>query len=201
MDRMSTVERTDRRILKTRAALGAALVRLLERVPFEQLSIAQIAAEADIARPTFYQHYDSMETLFASVVDAMLDEVESRLDDADLVMPVENRVIMRKILSVWAEHAVTLRVLVENGSRRVLVERFEQGVRTMLTRTVRVNRLEPVREADAAYVASYLANAAVGVFTCWSARQFRESPAEIEALVASLVGPGVERLLVARSES
>lgn len=181
--------------------MHGALIRLLETTPLEAISIAQIAAEADVARPTFYQHYPSVEALFAAVVDTISADVAARIPDSDLEMPVENRVIMRHILGGWTEHAHALRVVVENGSRRVLVERFEVGLRELLDRTIRVNRLRPMRERDAAYTVSFLANAAIGVFGCWSRRDFVETPGEIEALVAALVGPGVETLLVSRSKS
>jgi AcrR family transcriptional regulator len=198
MDCMSTVPKQDRRIAKTRAALEGALVRLLETTSFAQISIAQIAEEADIARPTFYQHFDSTEALFSAVVDGVVEDVAARIPDEALEMPLDNVRVMRHILVAWGLHAQTLRVLVENGSRHILSERFERGVLEILTRTVKLNRLRKMRDRDAAYTASFLANAAIGVFSCWSRRDFAESASEIEGLVASLVGPGVEMLLRAR---
>lgn len=199
MQRMSTAKATDRRIAKTRAALRDALFRLLETTPFEQLSIALVSEAADIARPTFYQHFDSMDALVGAAIDDIVADVNARIPDDAIRMPVDNTRVMHHILGAWGMHAHALRVLVEHGPRRILAERFEAGVLALLVRTVKVNKLRKMRERDAAYTASFLANAAIGVFACWARRGFAESTHEIETLVAELVGPGVEALLRART--
>lgn len=199
MARMSTAVKIDRRIAKTRAALREALVQLLGTMPYESLNIALVAEAANVARPTFYQHFDSIDALFSAVVDEVAEDVNAQIPDEALRMPLDNTRVMHHILGAWVHHAHAMRVLVDNGSRRILVERFEAGVHTLLMRTVKVNGLRKMRERDAAYTVSFLASAGIGVFSCWSRRDFAESPAEMEALVAALVGPGVEALLRQRA--
>ena len=60
----------DPRVRRTRQLLQASLSTLLEKTSFSALSITDICKQADIARVTFYQHYDSKEALLlASVAD------------------------------------------------------------------------------------------------------------------------------------
>ncbi|MEL6940825.1 MAG: TetR/AcrR family transcriptional regulator, partial [Cyanobacteria bacterium J06598_1] len=60
----------DPRIRRTRRLLQDSLNTLLEGKSFSDLSITDICKQADIARVTFYQHYESKEALLlASVAD------------------------------------------------------------------------------------------------------------------------------------
>ncbi|MGF1603182.1 MAG: TetR/AcrR family transcriptional regulator [Thermosynechococcaceae cyanobacterium] len=60
----------DPRIRRTRRLLQDALTTLLEKKSFSDISITDICKQADIARVTFYQHYESKEALLlASVTD------------------------------------------------------------------------------------------------------------------------------------
>jgi AcrR family transcriptional regulator len=71
---MPAVEkRTDPRVRRTRAALRAALLRLAREVPLTELSVARVAAEADVSRQTFYAHHGDLDEL---AVDALRDEFD-----------------------------------------------------------------------------------------------------------------------------
>jgi AcrR family transcriptional regulator len=70
-------EQTDRRTRRTRTALLRALEHLLAIRQFDQISIRDIAAEADIAYPTFYRHYPDRESLLS---DLAADEISALLD-------------------------------------------------------------------------------------------------------------------------
>src|SRR6266496_628935 len=59
----SEQDRTDRRVRRTRAALQQALIELLPRKSYEQITVEDICAAADIGRSTFYAHYRGKEDL------------------------------------------------------------------------------------------------------------------------------------------
>ena len=59
---------SDPRIRRTRQLLQDALQSLLARKSFSEISITDICREAEIARVTFYQHYDSKEALLLTAV-------------------------------------------------------------------------------------------------------------------------------------
>jgi AcrR family transcriptional regulator len=68
---------TDRRARRTRKALLLALEHLLATRQFDQITIRDIAAEADIAYPTFFRHYPDRESLLS---DLAADEISALLD-------------------------------------------------------------------------------------------------------------------------
>lgn len=53
----------DRRQRRTRVALHGALDRLIDRLPYAELSVSRISDEADVGRPTFYRHFPDVSAL------------------------------------------------------------------------------------------------------------------------------------------
>lgn len=58
---------TDARQVRSRNALNAALLTLLEHKPFDQLTIREITAEAGTGYATFFRHYPTKEALLSDV--------------------------------------------------------------------------------------------------------------------------------------
>src|ERR1700704_2069177 len=64
---VSTVENTDPRVLRSRQMLMEALLRLLTREEFDDISIQEIADEATLNRATFYLHYPDKNALLQAM--------------------------------------------------------------------------------------------------------------------------------------
>lgn len=63
----------DARQRKSRQALRAALLTLIERKPLDQISIRDITAEAGIGYATFFRHFPSRDALLDDIVSAEID--------------------------------------------------------------------------------------------------------------------------------
>lgn len=70
----------DRRIRRTRGLLQNALATLLEQASFSDISITDICKQADIARVTFYQHYESKEALLLANVISFFSSMHQTVD-------------------------------------------------------------------------------------------------------------------------
>jgi AcrR family transcriptional regulator len=73
-----TAETTDPRILRSRRMLMDALVRLLTRKEFDDISIQEIADEATLNRATFYLHYPDKNALLQAMTAARFRELIER---------------------------------------------------------------------------------------------------------------------------
>jgi AcrR family transcriptional regulator len=71
--------KTDRRILRTRDALGDALVALMHEKNFDQITVQQVLDRAGVGRATFYAHYSDKEDLFMSDVEGFFTMASSVL--------------------------------------------------------------------------------------------------------------------------
>jgi AcrR family transcriptional regulator len=74
----STVEATDPRILRSRRMLMEALVRLLNKKEFDDISIQEIADEATLNRATFYLHYPDKNALLQAMTAARFRDLIAR---------------------------------------------------------------------------------------------------------------------------
>lgn len=71
-------ESTDPRILRSRHMLMDALVRLLTRKEFDDISVQEIADEATLNRATFYLHYTDKNALLQAMTAARFRELIAR---------------------------------------------------------------------------------------------------------------------------
>ncbi len=58
---------TDARQVRSRRALNAALLGLLQEKPFEQITIREISTRAEIGYATFFRHYPAKEALLSDI--------------------------------------------------------------------------------------------------------------------------------------
>lgn len=84
---MSTEEgrKTDRRIVRTRAAIQEAFFRLLTTTRYEKITITALANEANIDRKTFYTHYGSIDELLKDQMRAQMDHMFDSASPHDLL--------------------------------------------------------------------------------------------------------------------
>ena len=66
---------TDRRIERTRAALGEAVVALAGEKAFADITITEIADRAAVGYATFFRHYRDKEALLEEVAAVLIDEL------------------------------------------------------------------------------------------------------------------------------
>lgn len=89
------MDKSESKYFNTSIRFDKALLALMERKPFEYITIKEICAEAQVNRSTFYLHYENMADLlneatmyvlnnFVSYFPAGLKEVEHKYDSFDL---------------------------------------------------------------------------------------------------------------------
>src|ERR1700721_1374247 len=74
----NTTENTDPRILRSRQMLMEALLRLLTRKEFDDISIQEIADESTLNRATFYLHYPDKNALLQAMTAARFRDLIAR---------------------------------------------------------------------------------------------------------------------------
>src|ERR1700761_4044089 len=74
----NAAESTDPRVLRSRQMLMEALLRLLNRKEFDDISIQEIADEAGLNRATFYLHYPDKNALLQAMTAARFGDLIAR---------------------------------------------------------------------------------------------------------------------------
>lgn len=71
----SIARKTDARSLRSRDALGDAMIALMQEQPFHTITVQQVLDRAGVSRSTFYSHYRDKDDLFLSDVEDFLERM------------------------------------------------------------------------------------------------------------------------------
>src|SRR4051794_33181957 len=116
------VGRRERKKLATRAAVRDAALRLAVRHGVENITVEQIATEADIALRTFFNHYSSKEEAVvaaaAAGAEALVVEFRARPADESVLQAMREAVlvVMDRHDAAGRDHLRALRLMRESPS-------------------------------------------------------------------------------------
>lgn len=136
----STGSRGDSRRAAVAENLQRAMERLLEQgVSFTQISVEQLAAEAGIARATFYLHFRDKGELVARLSASVTAEIleASTLRSPETVTRSELKKSVRAVLAIYQRHHAVLAAMVETSAYDSAVA---QLFKEMMDRLIEVNR-------------------------------------------------------------
>lgn len=90
----------DRRIVKTKAAIREAFISLLDQKRLEDITVTELAKEADIQRKTFYLHYNNIN----EIVEEIEQVVVEMIADATKDLTVDSREYFAQLTRIMAEN-------------------------------------------------------------------------------------------------
>lgn len=173
----------DRRVRRTRAALQQALIELLPRKPYEQITVENICEVANVGRSTFYGHYRSKEDLKRGAIDDHLgDELAERRRSSMAASPT------LIILEHVRDHRRLHRSMTSRGAS-VAIDAIRQSLGQMLRDEDDSNRRE--RPFEREFRIQYVVGAFMSVLVWWLERGAHEPPEQIESLYRALNPRGV----------
>jgi len=121
---------TDARQIRSRKALNAALLALLEERPFDQLTIREITARAGTGYATFFRHYPDKEALLSDVA---IDEIANLLAMTVPVLYDTNGYESTLALCRYvANHALLWSALLTGGAAAIVRKEFIRQARALV---------------------------------------------------------------------
>lgn len=128
----SDASSTDARHVRTRANLRRAMLTLLERGPFDAITVRAIAAEAGVGYATFFRHFPNKEALLD---DLAADEISALLAEAIPLFSSKNSARACVALFEFIARRKTLwRALLTGGAAPLLREQFVNQARKVASR-------------------------------------------------------------------
>jgi AcrR family transcriptional regulator len=180
----------DRRVRRTRDALGDALVELMHQKPFAEITVQHVLDRAGVSRSTFYTHFSDKDDLFLSDVEDFLELMAFALsrhgDKSNRVAPV------RELFTHVAEWHKFHTVLVAAGKIRDFQELghgyFARAIEQRLGEMPQSRELTPKRRCA---LAQMFAGALMSALSWWISCGMPGSPAEMDDLYHQMVWSGV----------
>jgi AcrR family transcriptional regulator len=182
----------DRRITRTKLAIRNAMVSLIEEKGFDDLSVSEIAIQANINRGTFYSHYRDKYDLLEQTVAEILQDIEKiflkakALNVADFMHRDQPLPITVEIFDYLKENEAIMRVVFGLGGDIA----FQVRLRKVVENTLKLGFLAGLDEEDfqvpREYLISYILHAHFGVIQSWLANGCKESPIKMAHILSRL---------------
>jgi AcrR family transcriptional regulator len=183
----------DRRVRRTQRALKEAFLALVLERGYDKVSIEDITERADVARATFYAHFQHKEALLTSVFTDLIDDVAPRVlgtgtpSTALAVAPVEEayrhaerlKDIYRVCLSGAAEG------LAQNAYLETVYRLSQQTIEARI-RVLGTTPKVPVEVMARAFAGAHLA-----LLRAWLAGTLDYSPKEMVSMQMEVLNRGM----------
>lgn len=182
---MKTKPVTDRRVLRTRRTLRDALIQLILKRGWDEVSVQDICAQADVGRSTFYTHFADKEELLLSGFDDLRTAL--RAQHAPNAGATAGPLAFAGAMIVHASENLRLfRALVGRRSALAVQTQFRRVVVDLVREDLaRSAPNAPQLEA----LTHYLAGAFIELLSWWLDTRAGLEAAQLEALFHSLSAP------------
>jgi AcrR family transcriptional regulator len=177
---------TDRRTLRTVAALEAAVREAVREIPLDDLTVAEVCRRADVGRPSFYTHFGSIPQLVAEMLTA---EIDSRLPipDVELVdtegVEAGLRENLAAALELIARDRELYRAAFSSESSGVLRSVLENAIGTRVRNIIAIwQERDAVGEVDLAVAVPFATGGITRALEAWAFDDDLDAAARAKAI-------------------
>jgi AcrR family transcriptional regulator len=173
----------DRRVRRTRQTLHETLMRLTVERGYDEISVADIAAAADVGRSTFYAHFTDKDDLLRSAVGTLRSALMQQHAVAGYDGGGADRILgfSRFMTAHLAEQRILYDALMRGRAGSILID----FIRHTLCDIVRAELAPGIKSTNAPLddelTVQFLVGGYMSVLTWWLDRGGKEPPEVIEA--------------------
>lgn len=164
----------DRRVKRTITSIENGFIQLLKKYSLEEITIQQIADEADINRATFYTYYQDKYDLLSNLEDKEIERIKANIDyeklanqqinefnDLNQIMNNVPNSIIKIILNNIELYEVLFNLKRQSRLEEKLSDTITQNLVTVLNNKTTINNI-PFR-----YFHSYVSGAMITTLKFW----------------------------------
>jgi len=185
----------DKRVERSRRLLIDGLLELMKDHSYGKISVAHIATESGVARPTFYLHFHSKDDLLIAYIDEMFEKFYAEIEKHITQNKDANPIIGSIMFQQWSDNAIFARLLVQDDIESLMMSQFKNYVARVVECFMSAHNI-PNQAGLLPYVVDYLAGASFMMITRWVREGLLETPEVMGELYASLVRPGLLAVLL-----
>lgn len=184
------MKKTDLRVVKTKEILHESLLGLLKEKSLHTISVTEICREAKVNRGTFYLHYGKVEDLFEEYFkEIMMDLMDSYMEPYKHVQILQVRQLDPSTIRIFHHiekfkkfYRIVFSKYVPMSYYYLL---FDQ-VKELLKEDIGRNDSEGLEE-EMDMLSAYQANAILGMAIEWHRQDFRQTAAEMNQLLVTII--------------
>ncbi len=169
-------------------------MELIHEKPFDRITVSEIAERADVARATFYLHFDDKDALLLSSLDTLVEGIVEEIkgfSQRDLVSGVPHPALI--VFEVVQRDPALFRVILNGQGGNLLLQRLRLYAAQTAHQAVKSMGITP--SIPPAFIADFMAGAMLSVLTGWLEEDMTTPPGEMAQRFYSLVRPGILQVL------
>lgn len=185
-------EKTNRQVLRSQNMLRSALIDLLQEKSIQKITITEITERANLARSTFYTHFETKEELLHCCIDETLRGFFEEIRHAGTFGDQENFGIhfWAIFFSQWKERQELVELFAVEEIHDFIIQRLRIHHQNLYRDTL--SELAPqLNPTLAGYFIEYLSYASFAVLKRWIETGLKQSPEAIARLMSDLSKPTV----------
>lgn len=179
-------EYKDKRVLYTRQTLKASMLKLLEKLPLEKITVKGLCEFAGINRSTFYAHYNEPKDILNELTWEVISQLKRHLNENDYLNPTQDtKRAMTELLTYIEQNQVTFKILLYAEYDHDLFEAILLMAQDQIVSAS--SRYAHLSEREQKYIKHFAVSGTLSVLKAWLEDHCPESPKVIAELIASLL--------------
>ena len=165
--------------IRSRKQITDALLKLMEKYPYEDISVKQIVLETDLVRKTFYRNYSSKD-------DVLRSHIRSILLDYFVIVNNARGDVLTTIFEFAVKNKKLLMLLDKNDMLYVVLQGMNEFI--MSVKTKQNQELNPFSKLfeglDSDYLISLNTGGIWNVISLWVRRGMTDDPDDVKRTIA-----------------
>lgn len=173
----------DLRVIKTKERLHDALIVILQEKNLDKITISELCKKASVNRGTFYLHYQDVAELFEEYYHGMTEDLRKAYYEPYLLTQykIENlSADMVRIFHHIEKYKQFYKIVFNRKTPIMYYYRLFEIIRSYLQDSISEINIE-----NNEFIASYQANAILGMVIQWIQNDFKESPSDMNTMLLS----------------
>ncbi len=189
---MTEQKKIDRRVLRTRQSLFTALMALMMEKQYSDITVRDIADEANIGRATFYLHYKDKDDLLASNLEAlfvgMAERIRPLLRQAIMSgQPLPSEIVFNEV----QQNASLYKMILTGQGGTVVWQRLYQTIINLYTEVIQALIVGGDSPIDVGILGHFVAGSMLSVLKWWLENDMPHSPAYMAASWKKMIQPSM----------
>ena len=185
----------DPRVKRTKSLIISALVKLMSESPYKKIKIQDITAEAELARQTFYLHYNSKDDVLVEYTNSVFEKFYTEIEGHIVASPDPDPIIAWHLFKQWKNHAEFAKLIIEADIEHLVIKSFKNYITRVMGLYIRNHSIKMKDPEALGYSVDYLAGASWMILQRWIMNDFDYPLEKISALYSELSRPGLLNML------
>lgn len=156
----------------------SALTTLCQTMPYEKISVGDIAKEAGIARQTFYAYAPSKDELLLSIIDDVFEEFFEKVSPVIINMDEIYRISL-ELFQTWNNNAEKLDLVLSVNLDHLVLQRIRRYITRLSGNALRENNIAYPEGYIMEYLIEYVTGSSFQVLRTWMAKGRKETPQQM----------------------